>query len=204
MGLEAPEPTGQRRCPTFQTGSAPEPCRWIRVARPTWPFSAATCRRASARQRTHPKLHSRRTQSGGRSARHNEPLAHTTQTSTASVRLRDCLPLRADQVGQASSLSVLGFQPVVSRPRRGAGSPGTDRPEALSYFPDRLCAGTMQMDPGGTANLAVLGGNLPPSFGTGSAPTQSCLPGAPRAAGASPATTGRWPVPPRPLLHRSG
>jgi hypothetical protein len=28
------------------------------------------------------------------------------------------------------------------------------------------------MDPGGTANLAVLGGNLPPSFGTASAPTK--------------------------------
>jgi len=24
----------------------------------------------------------------------------------------------------------------------------------------------MQLNPGGTANLAVLGGNLPPSFGT--------------------------------------
>ena len=156
------------------------------------------------RQRTHPKLPSRRTQSGGRVARHNRPVACSTQTSTASFRLGAGTPLQAGPVGQASSLSILGFQPVAPPVWRGAGSPGTDRPEALSYFPDRLCAGTMQMDPGGTANLAVLGGNLPPSFGTGSAPTQSCLPGAPRAAGASPATTGQWPVPPRPLLHRSG
>ena len=52
-------------------------------------------------------------------------------------------------------------------------------------------AGNMRIDPGGTANLAVLGGNLPPSFGTGSAPPQSCIPGAPRAAGESPATTDR-------------
>ena len=37
-------------------------------------------------------------------------------------------------------------------------------------------AGTMQMDPGGTANLAVLGGNLPPSFGTASPPTQGGIP----------------------------
>ena len=39
----------------------------------------------------------------------------------------------------------------------------------------------MRMDPGGTANLAVLGGNLPPSFGTGSAHAQGFNPGAPRA-----------------------
>ena len=156
------------------------------------------------RPRTHPKLRSRRPQSDGRTARHNVPSAHTTQTSTASFRLGAGTPLQADPVGQASSPSVLGFQPVAPPVWRGAGSPGTDRPVALSYFPDRLCAGTMQMDPGGTANLAVLDGNVPPSFGTGSAPTKECILGAPRAAGASPATTGRWPVPPRPLLHRSG
>ena len=69
---------------------------------------------------------------------------------------------------------------------------------------DALSAGTMRLDPGGTANLAVLGGNVPPSSGTVSAHTKWCIPGAPRAAGESPATTGRWPVPPRPLLHRSG
>ncbi len=69
---------------------------------------------------------------------------------------------------------------------------------------DALSAGTMRLDPGGTANLAVLGGKLPPSFGTGSAHTNGCIPDVPRAAGESPATTGRWPVPPRPLLHRSG
>ncbi len=62
----------------------------------------------------------------------------------------------------------------------------------------------MQMDPGGTANLAVLGGNLPPSSGTGRAPTKSCIPGAPRAMGDPPTTTCRRPVPPRPLQHRSG
>jgi len=48
----------------------------------------------------------------------------------------------------------------------------------------------MQIDPGGTANLAVLGGNLPPSFGTGSARTKGYIPGAPRTAGGSLATTG--------------
>jgi hypothetical protein len=37
----------------------------------------------------------------------------------------------------------------------------------------------MQMDPGGTANLAVLSGNLPPSFGVGIARTKDCIPGAP-------------------------
>jgi len=52
------------------------------------------------------------------------------------------------------------------------------------------------MDPGGTANLAVLGGNLPPSFGTARPPTKSRILGAPRAAGEAPATTGRWTVPP--------
>ena len=36
---------------------------------------------------------------------------------------------------------------------------------------------------GGTANLAVLGGNVPPRFGTGSALTQGCIPGAPGACG---------------------
>ena len=40
----------------------------------------------------------------------------------------------------------------------------------------------MQIDTGGTANLAVLGGNLPPSSGTGSARTQGYIHGAPRAA----------------------
>ncbi len=49
----------------------------------------------------------------------------------------------------------------------------------------------MQTDPGGTANLAVLGGNLPPSFGMASARTKGCIPGAPRAAGESLATTSR-------------
>ena len=49
----------------------------------------------------------------------------------------------------------------------------------------------MQTDPGGTANLAVLGGNLPPSFGTGSAHTKESILGAPRAADEPPATTGR-------------
>ena len=42
------------------------------------------------------------------------------------------------------------------------------------------------MDPGGTANLAVLGGNLPPSFGTARAPTEVCIPSAPKAAGRRP------------------
>ena len=52
------------------------------------------------------------------------------------------------------------------------------------------------MDPGGTANLAVLGGNLPPGFGTASAPTESCIPGAPGALGESPATTAGGPFHP--------
>ena len=42
------------------------------------------------------------------------------------------------------------------------------------------------MDPGGTANLAVLGGNLPPSFSTARAPAKSCIPGAPGAGGSRP------------------
>ena len=46
------------------------------------------------------------------------------------------------------------------------------------------------MDLGGTASLAVLGGNLPPSFGTGGTHTKGCMPGAPRTSGKSPATTG--------------
>ena len=52
--------------------------------------------------------------------------------------------------------------------------------------------------------LAVLGGNLPPSFGTVRAPTKNCIPGAHGAVGESPVTTGRWPVPARPPLHGSG
>ena len=48
----------------------------------------------------------------------------------------------------------------------------------------------MQIDPGGTANLAVLGGNLPTSFGMASARTKECIPGAPRAEGESLPTTG--------------
>jgi len=49
---------------------------------------------------------------------------------------------------------------------------------------------------GGTANMAVLGGNLPPSFGTATAHTNRGALGAVQAAGESPAATGRWPVPP--------
>ena len=37
----------------------------------------------------------------------------------------------------------------------------------------------IQMDPGGTANLAVLGGNLPPSFGTTSMRTKGASPALP-------------------------
>ena len=55
-------------------------------------------------------------------------------------------------------------------------------PTATGSGPARLSE-TMQTDPGGTANLAVLGGNLPPSVGTASAPTNECIPGAPGAAG---------------------
>ena len=58
--------------------------------------------------------------------------------------------------------------------------------------------------PGGTANLAVLGGNLPPSFGPANARINGCVLGAVQAAGVSPAATGRWPVPPRFQLHCSG
>ena len=52
------------------------------------------------------------------------------------------------------------------------------------------------MDPGGTANLAVLGGNLPPSFGTDSVRTNGCIPGAPRRTVESPATRGGAPFHP--------
>jgi hypothetical protein len=41
----------------------------------------------------------------------------------------------------------------------------------------------MQLGPGGTANLAVLGGNLPPSFGTENLRTKQGFPCAPAAAG---------------------
>ncbi len=37
----------------------------------------------------------------------------------------------------------------------------------------------LQMDPGGTANLAVLGGNLPPSFGTRTHPPEGAFPAHP-------------------------
>jgi len=66
-----------------------------------------------------------------------------------------------------------------------------------------VLAGTMRRSPGGTANLAVLGGNLPPSFGTANARIDWGGLGAVQAAGESPAATGRWPVPPKPRPHRS-
>ncbi len=46
----------------------------------------------------------------------------------------------------------------------------------------------MQMDPGGTANLAVLGGNLPPSFGTSTHSPEDAFPADPKrwAGGPSP------------------
>ena len=65
----------------------------------------------------------------------------------------------------------------------------------------------MQIDPGDTANLAVLGGNLPPSFGTGSAHTKGYIPGAPRTAGESPSNPpglqGKPPTPPGRVLPGS-
>ena len=57
----------------------------------------------------HQKLHSRRTQSGGRVARPNGPVDRSTPTSTASSRARPCLKRPASQGGQASSLSACGL-----------------------------------------------------------------------------------------------
>jgi acyl transferase domain-containing protein/NAD(P)-dependent dehydrogenase (short-subunit alcohol dehydrogenase family) len=59
-----------------------------------------------------------------------------------------------------------------------------------------LALATAQPVQGGTANLAVLGGNLPPSFGTASVQTNRGALGAVQAAGVSPTATGQWPVPP--------
>ncbi len=56
---------------------------------------------------------------------------------------------------------------------------------------------------GGTANLAVLDGNLPSSFGTVTVQPNRVALGAVRAAGGSPAATGQWPVPPGPVSSPS-
>jgi len=60
-------------------------------------------------------------------------------------------------------------------------------------FHDLGCGGKRL---GGTANLAVLGGNLPPSFVSEVLRINWWQQGAPSAVGESPAATGQWPVPP--------
>jgi len=80
----------------------------------------------------------------------------------------------------------------------GAGAPG---PRVRSEVADiggaeRPTEETLPLVPGGTANLAVLDGNVPPSLGTGRAPSRGSVPGAPGAAGESSAPTGSRPVPP--------
>jgi hypothetical protein len=52
------------------------------------------------------------------------------------------------------------------------------------------------MNLGGTGDPPVLGGNLPPSLRQENIQATMGLPGGRRAAGASPAATGQWPVPP--------
>ncbi len=70
-------------------------------------------------------------------------------------------------MGTLPGTRVRGKPEVVARSRH--------EPTATGSGPARLSE-TMQTDPGGTANLAVLGG-------TASAPTNECIPGAPGAAG---------------------
>ena len=138
VGLEAPERTGQRHCPTFQTGSGREPCRRIRVARPTWPFSAATCRRASAPPACPPKV---------------AFPAHPERWSICAPQQADglihpdlyCIVAGKTRFEKVGLLSRTGFQPVclrASSPPHSlsdwAGSPRKERPEALSYFSDRF------------------------------------------------------------------
>ena len=152
VGQEAPERTGQRHYPTFQTGFGREPSRQIRVARPTWPCSAATCRRVSARPVCPPKVafpaHPER-RTGRPPQRAGRPFNPDLYCIVAGQTL----------FKKAGLLSRTGFQPVclrASSPRHSlsdwAGSPRKERPEALSYFSDRLWAGTMQTDPGSTGD----------------------------------------------------
>ena len=138
VGLEAPERTGQRHYPTFQTGSGREPCRQIRVARPTWPFSAATCRRVSAPPAHLPKV-----------AFPAHPERRTGRPPQRAGRAIHpdlyCIVAGKTLFEKAGLLSRTGFQPVclrASSPRHSlsdwAGSPRKERPEALSYFSDRF------------------------------------------------------------------
>ena len=152
VGQEAPERTGQRHCPTFQTGSGREPCRRIRVARPTWPFSAATCRRVSAPPAHLPKV-AFPARLGWRTGRPPQRAGRPIHPNLY------CIVAGKTRFEKVGLLSRTGFQPVclrVSSPWHSlsgwVGSPRKDRPEKLSYFSDRLWAGTMQTDPGGTGD----------------------------------------------------
>src|SRR5262245_48879052 len=93
-----------------------------------------------------------------------------------------------DQRRSADWQSAVSVQGRKSRSKFGEVSPG---------------AGTIRLGLGGTGHRPVLGGNLPPSFVAAGSRTKPCGLSAPNAAGASPAATGQWPVPPAFRLHWS-
>ena len=87
--------------PLEVSAAKPERCNWIRVERPTWPFSAATCRRASAPSKNH-VVFAGRMMRGGLVARRNGPVARSTTPPTASFRLSPIavswrLPLKCER-----------------------------------------------------------------------------------------------------------
>jgi hypothetical protein len=92
----------------------------------------------------------------------------------------------------ANQPATFNLQPAPPAPRQ---SVGLRRRRAELH--GLVQAGTIQMIPGGTANLAVLGGNLPPRSGLQDHRTEwSNTTGRPLS-GESPARMGQWPVPPQ-------
>ena len=104
-------------------------------------------------QRAHQRVDSRRTQSGGRVARHNRPVACSTQTSTASFRLRTCLKSRTVPL----ACLFRGFQPHARQAMPQAGSPQADRLEACPTGP----AGLLRQALRNSAGLRVAGCGFP-------------------------------------------
>ena len=132
---------------------------------------------------------------------------------TASAPARRVVPGAPGAPGE--SPATTGRWPVPPRPQRGVQAekaPAGIRWPSLEVRPvvadsgsaERSTGETQRSDPGGTANLAVLGGNLPPSFSTGGAPARRSVPGAPGAADEPSAPTGSRPFPPGPRRHNPG
>ena len=141
--------------------SLAEPDRFSQtwVERPTWPFSAATCRRASARDRPNQMVPAWRTKSGGRVARRDGPVARSTSlwAHTAhclGARLCPALrgisrsasqgvtrPLNPNSVG-ATAQTWLGTSRCDVPASVAVG--GTESATVSTLVPRRLGAGTAQ------------------------------------------------------------